>query len=298
MQESVSQVTVSGDWCDDIGLANEKATGNVNWFTSQLSFPPYGARRVWNHKRVLSQRAADRASSGYRPFPFARRPNQQAIEAVHALCKPVCSDFAQQSLSLEFRSAGSLVLVLACHRSCTNNHYGSFRKAKKSGQTSPLGPASRALSDLVSLIGEWTGEAIDWDPDWEQSHRRPMGVGFELDEDGRHLVIHYWANHGGPVMRSFDVLGVDSSGEELLRTHFVGRNRQTHHFRILDHKKNGRGRDFSLSLETTAWDEARPCEIRWEIHRRGDALEMKTSRCLIGMSDDFVQTSTFTLSRI
>lgn len=175
---------------------------------------------------------------------------------------------------------------------------GLFRKAKKSGQTSPLGPASRALSDLVSLIGEWTGEAIDWDPDWEQSHRRPMGVGFELDEDGRHLVIHYWANHGGPVMRSFDVLGVDSSGEELLRTHFVGRNRQTHHFRILDHKKNGRGRDFSLSLETTAWDEARPCEIRWEIHRRGDALEMKTSRCLIGMSDDFVQTSTFTLSRI
>ena len=175
---------------------------------------------------------------------------------------------------------------------------GLFRKAKKSRQPSPTSPPVRALNDLLNLIGEWTGEATDWDPDWEQSKRKPMGVSFELDEDGRHLIIHYWANHGGPVMRSFDVLGVDPSGEEVLRTHFVGRNRQTQHFRILEHRTDGRGRDFSLTLETTAWDEARPCEIRWEFQRRGNALEMRTSRCLIGLSDDFVETSVFVLGRL
>ena len=174
---------------------------------------------------------------------------------------------------------------------------GLFSKKRKR-KNQRFGPTEKALADLIALSGEWTGVSRDYEPDGRQYGERPIGMGFNLDDDGRHLVIHYWVNHGGPVMRSFDVLGVESGGQELVRTRFVGRNRQSHHFRILRHTSAERSSDFALSLETTSWDEARPCEFKWSFERKGAELEIQLARRLIGNTDDYEEISTSRLTRM
>lgn len=179
-----------------------------------------------------------------------------------------------------------------------------FRKAQRKGSPrAEKDRASVALDLLTGLCGSWTGTRCDYDPDQRVTGadrtevRRSLRVDFELNPEGNHVIAHNEVGGQRRRNRNFDVWGRQASTGELFRTIFADGTRQTS---VYDASRLDLGRDrrtWHLVMETVSWDEARPCEIRYELSRARNQLDLKLSRRLISHGADYELVSRASLNR-
>ena len=179
-----------------------------------------------------------------------------------------------------------------------------FRKAhRKRSPRAEEDRASVALDLLTGLCGIWTGVRCDYDPDQRVTGaggveiRRSLCVEFELNPERTHMIAHNEVSGQQGCHQTFDVWGREAGSRELFRTIFADGARQTS---IYDIARLDLGRDrrtWRMIVETVSWDEARPCEIRYEISRTRNQLSLRLARRLINHGPDYELVNRASLTR-
>lgn len=179
-----------------------------------------------------------------------------------------------------------------------------FRKAqRKRSPRAEEDRASVALDLLTGLCGAWTGVRCDYDPDQRVTSaggaevRRSLRVEFELNPAGTHVIAHNEVSGRQHRNRNFDVWGRQASTGELFRTIFADGARQTSIYNISRLDLGRARRTWCLVMETVSWDEARPCEIRYELSRARNQLDLKLTRRLINHGADYELVNRAILTR-
>lgn len=179
-----------------------------------------------------------------------------------------------------------------------------FRKAQR--KRSPRTEEDRvsvALDLLTGLCGVWTGVRCDYDPDQRVTRagsaevRRSLRMDFELNPERSHVIAHNEVSGQQGCHQTFDVWGREAGSGELFRTIFADEARQTS---IYDIARLDLGRDrrtWRIIVETVSWDEARPCEIRYEMSRLHNQLDLNLTRRLINHGADYELVNRAILTR-
>lgn len=179
-----------------------------------------------------------------------------------------------------------------------------FKTAKRS--RSPQGKKDRAASALdlmAGLCGYWTGRRRVVDPDERVTSASPVearsdfSVLFELSPEGTHVIAHNDGRSAKRDAENFDVWGPDATTGELVRTIFTDGARQSNAYEISRLETNRRRDAWHIVMETVSWDEARPCEIRYEMSRNRKQLNLALSRRLISQGTDYELVSRANLVR-
>lgn len=179
-----------------------------------------------------------------------------------------------------------------------------FRKAqRKRSPRAEEDRASVALDLLTGLCGAWTGVRCDYDPDQRVTSagraeiRRSFCIEFEFNPERSHVIAHNEVSGQHGCHQTFDVWGREAGSGELFRAIFADGARQTSIYNISRLDLGRARRTWCLVMETVSWDEARPCEIRYEILRNRDQLDLKLTRRLINHGADYELVSRAILTR-
>ncbi len=179
-----------------------------------------------------------------------------------------------------------------------------FRKAhRKRSPRAEEDRASVALDLLTGLCGAWTGVRCDYEPDQrvtgagDTEIKRSLCVEFELNPERTHVIAHNEVSGRQGRHQTFDVWGREEGAGELFRTIFADGARQTSIYNIARLDLGRDRRTWRIIVETVSWDEARPCEIRYEMSRNRDRLDLKLTRRLISHGVGYELVSRAVLAR-
>lgn len=120
---------------------------------------------------------------------------------------------------------------------------------------------------------------------------------FELNPERTHVIAHNEVSGQQGCHQTFDVWGREAGSGELFRTIFADGARQTSIYDISRLDLGRARRTWRIVVETVSWDEARPCEIRYEMSRANNQLDLRLARRLINHGADYELVNRAILTR-